>query len=71
MKGPRGKTRHRVDRNWKCSRCGKELATGGDVVLVPCPVCPANDDGSPAWMSIVEPKRARNPFPFGAPINAD
>ena len=65
MKGPSGKSMYRVQRRWKCARCGKELVTAGNIVSQPCPGCPPAKDGTPAWMSIVEPKRKRNPFPFG------
>ena len=40
MKGPSGKSLYRVERHWKCSRCGKELTTGGQVVVYACPACP-------------------------------
>ena len=66
MKGPSGKRLYRIERRWKCSRCGKELASGGEVVAQPCPGCPPGPDGTPVWMSIVESRRTRNPFPFGA-----
>lgn len=66
MKGPAGKSLYRALRHWKCSRCGKQLTTSGDVVVQACPSCPPAADGTPAWMSVVEPKRKRNPFPFGS-----
>ncbi len=65
MKGPSGKSQYRIERRWKCARCGKELTGGGDVVANACPSCPPSADGTPAWMSLVEPRRKRNPFPFG------
>jgi predicted RNA-binding Zn-ribbon protein involved in translation (DUF1610 family) len=65
MKGPSGKSLYRIERRWKCSQCGKELATGGDVVVRPCPSCSPRADGAPIWMSLVESRRRRNPFPFG------
>jgi hypothetical protein len=65
MKGPSGKSLYRIERRWKCSQCGKELTTGGHVVVCACATCPPRADGSVMWMSLVEPRRRRNPFPFG------
>jgi len=64
MKGPSGKSRYRIERRWKCPRCGKELATPGVVVVQPCPAC--SKDGTAVLMSLIEPRRLRNPFPFGS-----
>jgi hypothetical protein len=65
MRGPSGRLKHRVQRTWRCPRCGKSVTTSGSVTTMACPACPDDTQGTPAWMTPDDPKtRAPRPMPI-------
>jgi hypothetical protein len=55
MKGPSGRLRHRVRRQWRCLICGRERHTSGAVVTLRCDHCAVLEPPRETWMLLVEP----------------
>jgi len=55
MKGPSGRLKHRIRRQWRCPQCGREEWTDGRVVNRACR-CTPPDAVRPVWMTLVEPR---------------
>jgi hypothetical protein len=66
MKGPSGRRRFLVQRQWLCPRCGRTRATAGSVVHLRCDQCPALETGDPLWMHLVEDPPRRPVLPPAA-----
>jgi hypothetical protein len=68
VKGPSGRIQHRVQRGWRCPRCGKSVSGPGHVTALACPSCPVDEHGTPTWMVVEDPARKHpRPWPGDAP----
>jgi hypothetical protein len=67
MKGPSGRVWYRVQRQWLCTRCGRQRATAGSVVHLRCDQCPADQTGNTPWLQLVEEPRRPPAIPAPTP----
>ena len=63
MKGPQGRLRHPVRREWRCPVCDRRDFTGGDVVHRQCDCLAHNDPPRLTWMMLIEEQRKPRPKP--------
>ncbi len=61
MKGPQGRLRHQVRREWRCPVCDRREFTGGEVVHRQCDCLARNDPPRLTWMLLIEVSRVRPP----------
>jgi hypothetical protein len=59
MKGPAGRLKFDLRRQWECPVCGRQERTGGDAVFRLCP-CQSNE-AAPRWMRLVEASPTPSP----------
>jgi hypothetical protein len=60
MKGPAGRIRNQVRREWRCPVCDRRDFTGGEVVHRQCDCLARNDPPRLTWMMLIEePRRPR------------
>jgi hypothetical protein len=57
MKGPGGRLRNLVRREWRCPVCDRQDFTGGDIVNRQCECLAHNEPPRLTWMMLVEEQR--------------
>ena len=67
MKGPSGRARFNVQRQWQCAQCGRKRLTAGSVVHLRCDQCPVAEGASAPWMQLVEDPPRR---PVAPPVQS-